>query len=145
MENDLENQGNLEGQTDEKEESQNPSKTGNAFFWLLAIIAIFINLIPDAIDVILNILNLSGIALIFVMPFVVAVNSAVGFVTFLLLLIIGSLDFRPIAKRFITYAIGYLVEYIPFIGILPLRTVTVLISIFLTVAEEKTGKKIQKK
>lgn len=128
-----------------QQKSSKSSKAKNPLFWILAIIIVFLNLIPDIIDLILNLLNLSIIALFFIMPIVWLINFTIGAVTFLILLILGSFNFRSIAKRIISYLIGYLAEYLPFVGFLPLRTITVALAIFLSLAEEKVSEIAEEK
>lgn len=127
-----------------KQFKEGSSRARNFLFWVLAVVVIFLNLIPDGIDILLNILNLSGIALLITMPIVWVINSSISLVTFLILLILGSRKFSFLAKRLVVYLIGILAEYIPFINFLPLRTITVMVSIFLTLAEEKVPEVFRK-
>lgn len=129
-----------EQEQQEEQEGQQPqqsSKTQNPLFWVLAAVIIFLNLIPDGIDILLNLFNLTGIALLMTTPIVWVINFSVGLVTFLILLILGGSKFRSIAKRVVTYLIGVFLEGIPFVNFLPLKTISVILAIIMTVAEEK--------
>ncbi|GIW65192.1 MAG: hypothetical protein KatS3mg093_171 [Candidatus Parcubacteria bacterium] len=86
-------------------------------------------------------LGLTGIGLI-TMVFNLVIDPVVGGITFLILLVMGGLGFRSIARRMVIYFVGFLSEFVPAIDALPLRTISLFIAIWLMVKEDQEKEKI---
>ena len=114
-------------------------------FWVLAISLIIVNLIVDILEIIINLLApvfLIGFVLDLVFGFII--EPFVDLITILILLIMGGdLGYKALAKRMIVYGLGILAEFIPGIDALPLRTITLIVTIFLIYTSQQAERKTE--
>ena len=114
-------------------------------FWVLAISLIIFNLIDDILELIANILNsvfLLGTILDFTFNFVI--DPIVSLLTFLILMIMGEgLDYWSLVKKAIPYIIGVIAEEVPWLDALPLRTITLIITIYLIYRDIRTERTLK--
>lgn len=115
-------------------------KTKSIVFWVLAVVLIALNLLGDLLELFITLVSFTGIGLVTVI-FNFVIDPVIGGVTFLILIIMGGLEFRSLAKRLIVYGLGLLAEFIPGIDVLPLRTITLIVAIILMVREDAIQEK----
>lgn len=115
-------------------------ETKGVVFWVLAIVLIFINSLGDLLELFITLVSFTGIGLVTVI-FNFVIDPVIGGVTFLILIIMGGLEFRSLAKRLIVYGLGLLAEFISGIDVLPLRTITLIVTIVLMARENTDQEK----
>ena len=103
-------------------------------FWVLSIALVIVNLFTDVLEIIVNLLDevfLIGVLLGFILGFII--DPIVSLFTILLLIILGGdIELRIIIRRTIIYILGILAEFFPIIDFLPIRTITLIITLILT-------------
>lgn len=108
-----------------------------SMFMLRILEAVFVGfaLILDLIEILEDIIS-STIILIFLKIFGTVLETSFNIVLFFFFLIFALLEgtnmtYRKTAFGLITYILGALTEYMPFLDILPIRTVTLIIAFWL--------------
>ncbi|MCS7200686.1 MAG: hypothetical protein NZ822_00845 [Patescibacteria group bacterium] len=114
----------------------------NPLFWILAVVLILINIFADIVELVANLISLTVVG-----SFVLFISSIIGgsisFMTSLLLIVMGGIDYTSIAKKIAIYLVSFLAELIPGISFLPLRTISVFIVIMMMVAEARAQRFVQ--